>query len=128
MLARGLVDALVVHSWCLHLDHAGRGGDLPGLVIAVAHDQATAKFVPLVSELDYRGVDFSSSAAANILLAPSRTISSIREEPLAVVPSSFTTLSREVLSRPVLRTLVLLGDLSTNHSGRYVLPELIHRS
>jgi hypothetical protein len=47
---------------------------------------------------------------------------------LAVVPSSFTTLSTDVPSRPVLRTPVLLGDLSIHHPGRYVLPELIHRS
>ena len=41
----------------------------------------------------------ASSAAASIRLAPSRTISSIRE-PASVVPSSLTTLSTGVPSRP----------------------------
>ncbi len=45
----------------------------------------------------------ASSAAASIRLAPSRTISSIRE-PADVVPSSLTTLSTGVPSRPALRT------------------------
>ncbi|GED83207.1 hypothetical protein TNCT6_02920 [Streptomyces sp. 6-11-2] len=56
-LAGGLVDALVVHPRRLHLDYASRGGDLPGLVVAVAHDQATATLVALVSQLGYVAVD-----------------------------------------------------------------------
>lgn len=39
-------------------------------------------------------------------------MSSIEEQPLGVVPSSFTTLSMDLPSPPVLRTPVLLGDLS----------------
>jgi hypothetical protein len=44
-------------------------------------------------------------------------MSSIKEQPLGVVPSSFTTLSTDLPSRPVLRTPVLLGDLSIRHPG-----------
>lgn len=57
-LARLGIDALVVDSRRLHLDHAGRGGDLPGLVVAIAHNQATATLIVLISQLGYVGVDF----------------------------------------------------------------------
>lgn len=57
-LARGLIDALVIHARGLHLDHPGRGRDLPRLVIAIAHDQATPGLITLVGQLGYVGVDF----------------------------------------------------------------------
>jgi hypothetical protein len=54
----GLVDPLVVHPRGLHLDHPGRGGDLPGLVVAIADHEPTARLVPLIDQLGYIGVDF----------------------------------------------------------------------
>ncbi len=57
--ARGLVDALVVHPLRLHLDHPGRGRDLPCLVVAVADHQAAPVLVTLIGQLGYVGVDFS---------------------------------------------------------------------
>ena len=72
----------------------------------------------------------ASSAAASIRRAPSRTISSIRE-PVSVVPSSLTTLSTGVPSRPALATRAYSVTMTIDHSGRYALrvPRgLIHRS
>jgi hypothetical protein len=48
-------DASVVHWRRLHLNHAGRSGDLSGLMMAIAHDQRTAL---LIGQLGYVGVDF----------------------------------------------------------------------
>ncbi len=53
------VDALVVDAWGLHLDRPGRGGDLPGLVMAVADHQAAPALLSLVGQLGNVGVDFS---------------------------------------------------------------------
>jgi hypothetical protein len=50
-LARLLVDALVVHSWRLPLDHADPSGDLPRLVVAVADHQTMAALIALISQL-----------------------------------------------------------------------------
>lgn len=47
-----------VHARGFDLDRPGRGGDPPGLVVAVAHDQTPAAFVPLIGQLGYVGVDF----------------------------------------------------------------------
>ncbi|GGT14245.1 hypothetical protein GCM10010254_38570 [Streptomyces chromofuscus] len=57
-LARGLIDALIVHPWRLYLDRAGRGGDLPSLVTAVADHQAAPLVVALIGELGHVRVDF----------------------------------------------------------------------
>lgn len=57
-LAGGVVDALVVHPRRLHLDRAGRGGDLPGLVVAVADHEPTAGLVPLIGQLSDIRLDF----------------------------------------------------------------------
>lgn len=62
-LARLLVDAFVVHPWRLHLYCAGRGGDFPGLVVAVAHHHATATFVAFINQLGYVGVVFGLQCA-----------------------------------------------------------------
>ncbi|GAA4930490.1 hypothetical protein GCM10023334_037540 [Nonomuraea thailandensis] len=56
-LPNRLVDALVVDAWGVHLDCARAGQHLPGLVIAVAHDQAPADLVTLVGEGGDVGVD-----------------------------------------------------------------------
>lgn len=50
-LARALVDPLVVHPRSLHLHRPGCGGDLPGLVVAVADHEPTAGLVPLICQL-----------------------------------------------------------------------------
>lgn len=70
-LARGLVDALVVHPRRLHLDRAGRGGDLSGLVIAVSDHQAAPLIVALISQLGYVRVDFGLQCGGQ---HPSRTL------------------------------------------------------
>lgn len=56
--ARGLVEALVVHARGLDLDDSGGGGDVPRVVMAVAHDQAVTAIVPLTGQLGYVSVDF----------------------------------------------------------------------
>jgi hypothetical protein len=88
-------------------------------MVAVADHELTAALVALIGQLDYIGVDFGLQRGSQ---HPPRTLADDLvdqgEEPLAVVPSSFTTLSTDVPSRPVLRTPVLPGDLSINHPGK----------
>ena len=57
-LARRRVHAPVVHPRGLDLDRTGGGGDLPGLVVAVADDQAAAALVAFLGQLGDIGVDF----------------------------------------------------------------------
>lgn len=57
-LAGGHIDPLVVHARRFDLDRSGARGDVPRLVVAVAHDQAAALVVPLALQLGYIGVDF----------------------------------------------------------------------
>jgi hypothetical protein len=44
------IDSLVVDPWDGHLDRAGRGQDLAGFVVAVAHHQPPARLVTLLGE------------------------------------------------------------------------------
>ena len=46
------VDAPVVHPRGLHLDRPGRGGDLPGLTVAVADHKPTAALIALIGQLE----------------------------------------------------------------------------
>jgi hypothetical protein len=56
--ATGLVDAAVVHPRSTHLDRAGGRGHGAGAVVAVAHHQASAAFIPLGAQLGYILIDF----------------------------------------------------------------------
>jgi len=58
VLARRLLDPLVVHARRLHLDRPGHSRDLSRLVIAVAHHQAVSPLVLLAGQPGYIGVDF----------------------------------------------------------------------
>jgi hypothetical protein len=57
-LAGDLIDALVVHARGDHLDRAGRGEDLAGLVVTVAHHQPVTLLIPFLGQLGDVGIDF----------------------------------------------------------------------
>ncbi len=128
-LARLFIDAPIVHPRRLHLDHAGRGGDLPGLVVAVTDHQAAPLDVTLICQLGYVGVGFGLQRGGQH--PPCAFPNDLIQQRAAAWRGAVLVDYRKhgrVPSRPTLqRRPCSMTYRSIHREGTPLAPELIHR-